>query len=81
MAMVAKGLKIKVKTNIPDRRPNEDQHVLSEIHRRPTCLIGDRHADLRQTCLIRDLLDTNMPDQRPIRDRRMFDQRPYIIQI
>ena len=41
---------------MPDRRTIGDRHALSEICRRPTCLIGDQ-------------LETKMSHRRPIEDR------------
>ena len=40
--------------------------LLSETHRRPICPIGDPSET--STCFIRDPLETDMPDQRPIAD-------------
>ena len=55
--------------NMPDWRPTGDQHVWLETHRRQTCLIGNP-------------LDTNMPHWRHMRHRHassetnMPDRRP-----
>ena len=52
------------------RRPIGDQHVCSETHRRPTCLIRDPSEtdmpDLQiSTCFIRNTSETNMPFRWP----------------
>ena len=70
---------------MPDRRPIGD---LKRPNRRPTCPIKDRHAasktDMahqRRTCPIKcqpmgDPPETDMSDQRPIRELNMPYRRP-----
>ena len=66
-------------TDMPDWRPIRDGHASLENnmhHRRPTCIIGDRHASSethqRLTCLVRDqlaCLETDMSQGRPNKDQ------------
>ena len=70
-----------LKTAMPDRRPVGDQYASLETHHRPPCLIRVQHALLethrKPTCLIRDPSETNIYDQRLLRDRHAWSENHW----
>ena len=67
---------------MPDRSPIGDWHAFSENHWRLTCLIRDRNVwsetnrpDWIPTCPVKDPLETDMLDRKPIRNTYLTSDR------